>query len=268
MAPGEEEQRPARGPHAEGQPGDDVRGRAGLGRLGDSLRRPLRLGGVVLGDEPDGDAQGQPDDHRAVEAHPGLRAEPADQRQGHDQHHDGGAEGPEVQGGLGVAALLRPHDEGAGDGAEDPEGRDHQRQDHVVQGVRHLAEAGGEGQAQDHAPDDGAHVGLEEVGAHPADVAHVVAHEVGDDRGVAGVVLGDARLDLAHQVGSHVGGLRVDAAAHAGEQRDRRGAEAEPGEHLEHLVLHDVEARCRTCWSRRRTGSRARGRPGRRPTCP
>ena len=45
--------------------------------------------------------------------------------------------------------------------------------------------------------------------------------------GLRGVVLGDARLDLADEVGPDVGRLRVDAAADAGEQRLRRSAHAE-----------------------------------------
>jgi hypothetical protein len=78
--------------------------------------------------------------------------------------------------------------------------------------------------------DDRAGVGLEQVGAHAGDVADVVAHVVGDGRRVAGVVLGDAGLDLADEVGADVGGLGVDAAADTGEQRDRRGAETEGGD--------------------------------------
>ena len=76
-------------------------------------------------------------------------------------------------------------------------------------------------------------VALEQVGAHAGDVADVVAHVVGDGGRVAGVVLGDAGLDLADEVGADVGGLGVDAAADAGEQRDRRGAEPEGGDDLE-----------------------------------
>ena len=89
--------------------------------------------------------------------------------------------------------------------------------------------------------DDRADVRLEEVGAHAGDVADVVADVVGDGGRVAGVVLGDAGFDLADEVGADVGGLGVDAAADAGEQRDRRGAEAEGGEDLERVV--DLEPR-------------------------
>jgi hypothetical protein len=140
----------------------------------------------------------------------------------------------------GLPPLLRAHDERPGDGAQDAEGRDHQRKDDVVEGALDVAEAGREGESQDHASDDGAHVGLEQIGTHSADVTHVVAHEVGDHRRVAGIVLGDPRLDLADEVGSHVRRLRVDASADTGEEGDGRCSEAEPGEHLQNLVLHDV----------------------------
>src|SRR5439155_23057137 len=69
--------------------------------------------------------------------------------------------------------------------------------------------------------------GFEQGGAAARAVAHVIAREVGDDGGVAGVVFGDAGLDLAHQVGAHVGGLCVNAAAELGEKGHERGSEAE-----------------------------------------
>ena len=70
----------------------------------------------------------------------------------------------------------------------------------------------------------------------PGDVADVVADVVGDRGRVARVVLGDAGLDLADEVGADVGGLGVDAAADAGEQGDRRRAEPECRHDLEGLV--------------------------------
>jgi hypothetical protein len=87
-----------------------------------------------------------------------------------------------------------------------------------------------------HRGDDRPGVGLEQVGAHAGDVADVVADVVGDGRGVARVVLGDAGLDLADQVGADVGGLGVDAATDTGEQRDRRAAEPEGRDDLERVV--------------------------------
>ncbi len=73
---------------------------------------------------------------------------------------------------------------------------------------------------------DGDRIGLEQVGGHAGAVADVVAHVVGDRRGVARVVLGNAGLDLADQVGADIGALGEDAAAEPGEDRDQRGAEA------------------------------------------
>jgi len=58
----------------------------------------------------------------------------------------------------------------------------------------------------------------------------------GNDGGVARVVLGDVLLDLAHEVGAHVGRLGVDAAAHAPEQRDRGAAQAVPGDRLKQAL--------------------------------
>ena len=80
---------------------------------------------------------------------------------------------------------------------------------------------------QDHRADVLGGGGLEQVRAAAGAVADVVAHEVRDDARVARVVLGDARLHLAHEVGADVRGLGVDAAAELGEQRHERGAEAE-----------------------------------------
>ena len=85
--------------------------------------------------------------------------------------------------------------------------------------------------------DDRADVGLEQVRAHARHVAHVVAHVVGDGGRVARVVLGDAGLDLAHEVRAHVCGLGVYPAANPGEQRDGRRAEAEAGDDAD--VLED-----------------------------
>ena len=82
--------------------------------------------------------------------------------------------------------------------------------------------------ADQHDGDSRDRVGLEEVGRHPRAVADVVSDVVGDHGRVARVVLGDARLDLADEVGPDVGRLRIDAAAETREDRDQRAAEREP----------------------------------------
>jgi hypothetical protein len=73
----------------------------------------------------------------------------------------------------------------------------------------------------------------------PADV-------VGDRRGVARVVLGDALLDLADEVGADVGGLGEDAAADTHEHGEQRRTEAEALEHRRRLLLVDEDDGRRT----------------------
>ena len=86
------------------------------------------------------------------------------------------------------------------------------------------------GDAEDDRRDERDLVALEQVGGHAGAVAHVVAHVVGDGGGVAGIVLGDAGLDLADEVGADVGRLGEDAAADSQEQGEQRATEAEPDE--------------------------------------
>ena len=93
--------------------------------------------------------------------------------------------------------------------------------------------------AQDQGGDERDGVGLEEVGRHAGAVADVVADVVGDGRRVARVVLGDALLDLADEVGADVGSLGEDAAADSHEHGEQRGAEAEALEDLGRLALVD-----------------------------
>jgi hypothetical protein len=54
-------------------------------------------------------------------------------------------------------------------------------------------------------------VAIKKVGRHAGTIAHVVTHVVGNDRGVARIVFGNACLHLAHQVGTHVGPFGKDA---------------------------------------------------------
>ncbi len=95
------------------------------------------------------------------------------------------------------------------------------------------------GDAEDDRGDQRDLVALEQVGGHAGAVADVVAHVVGDGGRVAGVVLGDARLDLADEVGADVGRLGEDAAADPQEQGEQRAAEAEADEDRRRRVLED-----------------------------
>ena len=95
------------------------------------------------------------------------------------------------------------------------------------------------GDAEDDRGDERDLVALEQVGGHAGAVADVVAHVVGDGGRVARVVLGDAGLDLADEVGADVGRLGEDAAADSQEQREQRAAEAEADEDRRARVLED-----------------------------
>ena len=102
--------------------------------------------------------------------------------------------------------------------------------------------AGEEDRRQQHGGDDGHGVGLEQVGGHAGAVADIVADVVGDHGRVARVILGDAGLDLADQVGADIGALGEDAAAETGEDGDQRGAEAERHQRLDQPRLLDAHA--------------------------
>ena len=124
-----------------------------------------------------------------------------------------------------VGVLLGLDEERANDGADDA----HRRHDHGDgHGLERLIAE--RGHAQRGGRDDGANIALIQVRTHTGHIAHVVTYVIGDNSGVAGIVLGNTGLNLAHQIGAHIGRLGEDAAAHAGKQRHGAGAHAE-GQH-------------------------------------
>jgi hypothetical protein len=123
----------------------------------------------------------------------------------------------------------RDHADGAGDDREDQAER------------RVQADRVERRDAEDDRGDERDLVALEQVGRHARAVADVVADVVGDRRGVARVVLGDARLDLADEVGADVGGLREDASTDPEEEREQRPSEAEADEDRRRRVLEDQD---------------------------
>ena len=155
-----------------------------------------------------------------------------------DDGDDAGGEEALVDGLEGVGlALLGLHGVHAGDGREHPDGAGGQREDEAE---RRVGTDGGEaGDAEDDRRHQGDLVALEQVGGHAGAVAHVVAHVVGDGGGVARVVLGDARFDLADEVGADVGGLGEDATADPEEQRQQGATEAEADEDRRAGVLEE-----------------------------
>ena len=157
------------------------------------------------------------------------------------EHGDGRDERRDVEGAVdrrqAALAGARPGDEDADDRGDGTDGRHDQREDEAL-----LAEGDGAEDQRGHQRDG---VGLEQVGRHAGAVADVVADVVGDRGGVARVVLGDALLDLADEVGADVGGLGEDAAADTHEHGEQRGAEAEALEHGGRFALVDQHDRGR-----------------------
>ncbi len=182
--------------------------------------------------------------------------QPGDDQSGHPTAIEGpGGEGdvPDRDGSAHVA-KDQPHDRNEGDKREDAGGDDAlvERAHDVARGAeldeigagdrsQNAHPANGEGQhhadqsqidrqdnrGQNHCGNDGHDIGLEQVRRHAGAVADIVADIVGDCCGVARIVLGDARFDLAHHVATHVGALGKDAAAQSGENGDQRGPEAQ-----------------------------------------
>ena len=134
-------------------------------------------------------------------------------------------------------ALLRLHREHAGDRRHDTDGPGGEREDESERRVGADGVEGGD--TEDDRGDERDLVALEQVGRHAGAVADVVPDVVGDGGRVAGIVLGDAGLDLADEIGADVSGLREDAAADPEEQREQRAAESEPDEDRRTRVLED-----------------------------
>ena len=140
-----------------------------------------------------------------------------------------------------VSSSLAAHREHADDRGEHADGAGDHREDQAehpllrVVGIDRLEG----GDAEDDRRDERDLVALEQVGGHAGAVADVVADVVGDRGRVAGVVLGDAGLDLADEVGADVGRLGEDAAADSEEQGEQRAAEPEADEDRRRGVLED-----------------------------
>ena len=214
------------GHHAQGKAADNDGGGAGLGGLGKLLGGLIGIRGVVFGEIADQVAGQQADEDRDEKA--GLLPAEGILDEEVGGHRDDGAgdvgafaEGAQQAALAGVLAGL--DEEGADDRGKDADRGERHRDSHA-----HHAEAGGNGKRR--GGETRARVGLVEVGAHARHVTDIVPDVIGDDGRVAGVVLGDAGLNLADEVGADVGRLGEDAAADAGEQRHHRSAHSK-GEH-------------------------------------
>ena len=228
---------------AQGQALDDVHGRAELAGAGQLARGDVAVGGEVLGHQADDEAadaaHGGADE--ALEGAAGdlgrvpvlrqadaLEAELVRQQEHRQvvddgQHQHCSQHHLHLQDPLDVLLLLHRRDVGghkaAQDADHDARGGDGQGEEHgIPAGIGQRVVGARHSSGRDDQRGAGAlGEGAEEVGAHAGDVAHVVAHVVGNGGGVVGIVLIQAGHDLAHQVGTDIGSLGVDAAAHTTE---------------------------------------------------
>ena len=195
---------------------------AGLGLLRDLLDETIVTGSVDLGHDTDDQTDDQSEDDGEGLLH-GTEEIPAQPKRA-DDHDDSGGIAACFQGLVGVGIFVAFYKEASQNGSRDAQGSDEQREDGSARFMVDNTQSDG--------GDNGADIGLEEVCAHACDVAYVVAYVIGDNSGVAGVVLGDTCLDFTDQVGTDVCGLGVDTAADTREKRDRRGAQGEAGEDI------------------------------------
>jgi len=167
---------------------------------------------------------------------------------GADEQKDARGEFAEIERAVRISPGFHADEETSRDRREYPDSREREGEKDGTE----PPERGGEGlvcheyRAQGHGGDDGSDVTLEQVGAHPRHIADVVPDVVRDRCGIERMVLGNARLDFADEVGADVGRLRIDAAADTGEERDRgrtEGKTGDDGDHLADRLL--VRADCR-----------------------
>ena len=249
---GDEDDRVDRRLETRGDAGQHGGRRAGAGRFRDVAHGRGLGGGEVLGEAAERLREHEADHHggehaptdvrHGVGAGAGVVADVEQRDRGRaDDGEDAGGEEAAVDGlqRIRLALLARTANTPTIE-ASTPIARD-QREDqteHPLLRVLGVDRVEG-GDAEDDRGDEGDLVALEQVGGHAGTVTDVVAHVVGDRRRVAGVVLRDAGLDLAHQVSADVGRLGEDAATDSQEQGEQRAAEAEADEDGRCRVLED-----------------------------
>ena len=204
------------------------------------LGRLVAVGGVVFGSQAD-NGSGHQAGHDAAEPVPVIgNGEGQDSGENYQEAAGGEyavAQGPEQP--LKVGLLAAPHQESPQDGGDNA-GSGQQQGEQGLGQLRPLHRKERAGPHQGNGGDDAAHIGLEQVRAHPGHIAHIVAHIVGNNAGIAGVILRNAGLDLAHQIRAHIGGFGENPAADPGKEGNGTGPKAEPG-HRADVLENQVE---------------------------
>ena len=231
--------------------------RSSFGLLTDFLHRLVVIRGVVLSglaERPTDDQTANDRDSKAPRVVRGVAEDPVrtgEHTHGGDRHGHIRTEMQRLAEGLRVCRCPASDEERADNRSDHADERNEHREDEEFN-FAHIAGLLGADRSSEcnerDGSDDRPGVRLEQVGAHASDVADVVADVVGDGGRVARIILGDAGFDLADEVSADVGSLGEDAAANAGEQRDRRCTEAVGRHDLEGVVdfqhrdEHDVGA--------------------------
>ena len=78
------------------------------------------------------------------------------------------------------------------------------------------------------------HIGFEQIRRHAGAIADVIAHVIGDNRGIARVILGNAGFHLAHQVRAHIGAFGENSPAQPRKDRNQRPAEGKGNQRIDH----------------------------------
>ena len=126
-----------------------------------------------------------------------------------------------------ICVILAADKERRDDGSGNSDGGDQQGVEGAGTGEG-ARDQDAEGQSRNQRTD----IALEEVGAHPGYVAHVIADIVRDDGGVAGVVFRNTGFHFADQVGADVSRLGIDTAADTCKQRNGGGTEREAKQNI------------------------------------
>ena len=218
------------GNHTSSDTLDDNGGGACLTCSGNGLRGRIAVAGIVFRSLAYDDAGGKTADNAEGKTEPVLKAEAVkDCKRCACYEHcaDVRTKRQAAEEILHRGAFLRANEEDADKTQEDTYGGDSHRSNDGVHLQWGSSECHG---TQGCRAEDGAAVALIKVGAHTCNVAHVITNVVRDSCGVAGVVLWDVGFYLAHNVSTHVGGLRVDTTAHTGKQ-SLRGSTHTEGKH-------------------------------------
>ena len=164
---------------------------------------------TVPDDQTDNDAG---DDRQGIE---NPAEERSAQRKGNSRHNARRDIGAHLQGCVRVRVVLPADEEGGNDGCRDADCRN-QKGIEGAGAVEPACDQNAERQGRNQRAD----IAFKQVGTHTGNVADIVADVIGDNGRVPGVVLRDARLNLADQVRADVGRFGIDAAADTGEQSD------------------------------------------------